>query len=121
MANPLLSPYFSATPYLLGDRNVVKYSVQPCAVSTDRRDPFKDSPDSLRLNMKKFLDVKEGAPACFQFMVQRRSDPGAMSVEDSRVPWDQDKSKFIPVATVTIPLQEFSSEGQTRFCENLSF
>lgn len=121
MANPLLSPYFSATPYLLGDRNVVKYSVQPCAVSTDRRDPFKDSPDSLRLNMRKSLDVMEGAPACFQFMVQRRSEPAAMPVEDSRVPWDQDKSMFQPVATVTIPIQDFSSEGRKRFCENLSF
>lgn len=121
MANPLFFRYFSATPYLLGEKHVVKYAVQPCTVNPDLRNHFSDSPDYLRLNMSKFLNVKEGTPACFQFMVQRRSERGAMPVEDSRVPWDQEKSAFVPVATLTIPVQEFDGEGSMRFCENLSF
>lgn len=121
MTNPLFAPYFSATPYLLGEANVVKYSVQPCTVNPDLRNHFEDSPDYLRLNMAKSLDAREGKPACFQFLVQKRSDPATMPVEDSRIPWDQVRSKFVPVATLTIPVQEFSGEGRMRFCEDLSF
>ncbi len=121
MINPLFAPYFSATPYLLGDIHAIKYAVLPCAVSPERRNRFAHSPDYLRLNMRRSLDVKEGAPACFQFMVQRRSEPKSMSVEDSRVPWDQEKSPFVPVATLAIPVQGFDGEAPMRFCENLSF
>lgn len=121
MLNPLFSPYFSATPYLLGEKNTIKFSARPCFESPDRRNYFPDSPDYLRLNMRRSLDAGDGKPACFQFMVQNRADPETMSVEDSRIPWDQAKSKFIPVATITIPVQDFSSERQMRFCENLSF
>ncbi|MDD5304467.1 MAG: catalase family protein [Elusimicrobia bacterium] len=121
MKNPLFFRYFSATPYLLGEKNIVKYSVEPCAANPDPLGRFGDSPDSLRLNMAKSLDVREGKAACFRFMVQRRSDPGTMSVEDSRIPWDRARSPFTPVATVTIPVQDFSSEKRMRFCEDLSF
>lgn len=121
MRNPLFSPYFSATPYLLGENNVIKFSAQPCTESPDMRNHFAGSPDYLRLNMERSLDVQKGKPACFRFMVQKRADPGAMSVEDSRIPWDQGQSAFVPVATITIPAQEFSSARQMRFCENLSF
>ena len=119
--NPLFAPYFSATPYLLGGKNVVKYSARPCAENPDIKNSSSDSPDYLRLNMAKYLDAQGGKSACFRFMVQKRVEPETMPVEDSRVPWEQLKSRFIPVATVTIPVQEFSSERQMRFCENLSF
>lgn len=119
--NPLFSPYFSATPYLLGEKNVIKFAVRPCAASPDLQNRFRGSPDYLRLNMTRSLDVRDGEPACFEFMVQKRADPETMSVEDSRIPWDQRKSAFIPVATMTIPVQEFAGEKQMRFCENLSF
>lgn len=121
MTDPLFAPYFSATPYLLGERNVVKYAVRPCAPDPDPRDRFAGSPDSLRLNMASSLSAEKGAPACFKFMVQRRADPATMPVEDSRIPWDQRKSAFVPVATIVVPVQEFSSAGQMRFCEDLSF
>ena len=121
MMNPLFSPYFSTTPYLLGEKNIVKFSAQPCTEGPDMQNHFADSPNYLRLNMKRSLDVRDGKPACFRFMMQKRTEPGAMPVEDSRIPWDQDKSQFVPVATMTIPVQDFSSERQMRFCENLSF
>lgn len=121
MANPLLSSYFSATPYLLGAKNVIKFAARPCAGSADAPNKFPDSPDYLRLNMKKSLDIRDGKPVCFQFMVQNRSEPHTMSVEDSRIAWDEGKSPFTPVAIISIPAQEFSSEAQMRFCENLSF
>ncbi|MFA6319208.1 MAG: catalase, partial [Elusimicrobiota bacterium] len=84
MVNPLHSRYFSATPNLLGDKNIVKYSAQPCVESPDMRNHFAGSPDYLRLNMQKSLDVRDGKPACFRFLVQKRTDPEAMPVEDPR-------------------------------------
>jgi hypothetical protein len=119
--NPLFAPYFSATPYRLGEKGVVKYSARPCPGSAAPAGGFAGERDSLRLNMRRSLDVREGKPACFQFLVQTRADPATMSVEDSRVPWDRSRAAFTPVATVLIPVQEFSSERQDRFCENLSF
>lgn len=121
VVNPLVSRYFSTTPYLLGDKSVIKFAVMPCAGSPDAKNDFAGSGDYLRLNMAKSLDVSHGGPACFRFMVQRRTQPATMSVEDSRLPWDQAASPFVPVATITIPVQEFSGEHQMRFCENLSF
>lgn len=121
MINPLFSPYFSTTPYLLGEKNVIKFSARPCTESPDLQNHFADSSDYLRLNMQKSLDVRDGKPACFRFMVQKRVEPETMPVEDARIPWDQGRSAFIPVATITIPAQEFSSERQMRFGENLSF
>lgn len=120
MTNPLLSEYFSATPYALGE-NVVKYSARPCMQSSGAQNHFQNSPDFLRLNMERFLKVGREAPACFDFMVQRRGHSRTMSVEDSRVPWDQEKSGFVPVATIVVDAQDFSSAEQMRFCENLSF
>lgn len=119
--NPLFAPYFSATPYTLGERSVVKYAAEPCAPDPDPRGLFGGSPDRLRLSMARTLDPRGGTGACFRFLVQRRSDPAEMSVEDSRVPWDRAKSEFLPVATLSIPPQEFSGERQARFCEDLSF
>lgn len=121
VTNPLFSRYFSMTPYALGGKNVVKYSARPCSESFDGGNHFAGSPDYLRLNMKRSLEVSSGTAACFQFMVQKRAEPATMSVEDSRIPWDQGKSRFIPIATIAIPAQEFSSEEHMRFCENLSF
>lgn len=117
--DPLRGAYFSATPYQLGERGVVKYAARPCAAApAGSRD---GSPDYLRRAMARSLDVKEGSPACFTFMVQRRSEPEAMPVEDSRVPWDQERSPFKAVATLSIPVQEFSSEAHRRWCEDLAF
>lgn len=120
VVDPMQASYFSATPYQLGERSVVKYAARPCEAARlrARRD---GSPDFLRLAMMRSLDVKEGSPACFQFMVQRRSEPATMPVEDARIPWDQEKSPFVPVATVTIPVQEFPGEAHARWCENLAF
>jgi len=121
ITDPLQGPYFSATPYLLGERSVVKYSARPCEPRAAGPNANAGSPDYLRLNMARSLDPRDGAPACLRFLVQRRTDPAAMSVEDSRVPWDQARSPFVPVATVTIPSQSFDGEKRARFCENLSF
>ena len=44
-----------------------------------------------------------------------------MPVEDPTIVWDEIKAPFIEVATIRIPKQQFNSEAQQTFCENLSY
>ncbi len=59
--------------------------------------------------------------SCFRFMVQPQLDAKTMPIEDATVLWDERRSPFVPVATITIPRQRFDSPAQVRFCENLSY
>ena len=59
--------------------------------------------------------------ACFTFTVQPQTDPVTMPVEDPTIVWDEIKAPFIEVATIRIPKQQFDSEAQQTFCENLSY
>jgi hypothetical protein len=54
-------------------------------------------------------------------MVQRQGDPERMPVEDPTIRWSERASPFLTVATIRIPPQEFTSEAQQAFAENLSF
>lgn len=114
--NLLRLRYWSTTPYLLGSTPAVKYSAQPC-------DPTADAPpgvgtDFLREAMKTSLDSSE---ACFNFMVQVQRDAFAQPIEDASAPWGELDAPFVTVAKVRIPTQNFDSEAQQTFCENLSF
>jgi hypothetical protein len=77
-----------------------------------------DDANFLRLNLVRHL-AERGAE--FDFMVQRRTRPDAMPVEDPTVEWRESDSPFVPVARITIPKQTFDSPEQMTFCENLSF
>ena len=44
-----------------------------------------------------------------------------MPIEDPSINWKESDSPFITLATINIPIQEFDSEEQVAFCENLSF
>ncbi|GJG89516.1 hypothetical protein tb265_46970 [Gemmatimonadetes bacterium T265] len=121
--NPLLQRFFSMTPYTLGAR-YVKYSAEPITCSDHRvlhdssANPATRDPDYLRAAMEKTL---ANGDACFRFMVQSQTDTAAMPVEDATVVWDEARSPFVPVATITIPRQQFAGAEQMRFCENLSY
>lgn len=127
--NPLNIPYFSATPYRLGERSsasrkAVKYSISrvACAsesfaqISADPKDP--KTPNYLRDSLRSSLRLQD---ACFDMSVQF-FDPSARraqeAIEDPRIEW---KSPFVRVARLRIPKQEFDTATQNEFCENLSF
>ena len=60
--------------------------------------------------------------ACFIFQVQvQRPDAGGMSLDDATEAWAEEDAPFVPLATISIPRQDFSGEEQAQFCENLSF
>jgi len=114
--SPLDNRYWSTTPYLFGNGRAVKYSAKPCGTETAAL-PAELTADYLRGAMKQQLTSKG---ACFDFMVQLQTDPVAMPIENALTEWSAEVSPFQKVARLTIPAQQFDSEAQNLFCDNLS-
>ncbi len=77
--------------------------------------------DYLLQTLKRNLKTRE---AVFEFRVQPQTDPVAMPVEDVSVVWDEAVSRPIPVATLTIDVQDVDSpEGRAlaEECETMAF
>ena len=95
----------------------VKVSAAPCTkqpvAKVDRKDP-----NFLRAEMKAELAKDD---ACFALMVQPQVRGKNMPVEDPTVEWSERDSPFVTVASITVRKQEFDTERQNEFCENLSF
>jgi catalase len=107
--------YWSMSAYRFAD-SACKYSVRP--VGPESTFTATDDPNFLRANLVRHL---AGRDAAFDFMVQSRTNPDTMPVEDPTITWDETASPFVPVARITIPKQVFDSPEQMTFCENLSF
>jgi len=109
--------FFSLSAYKFGPDMNVKVSAAPCTrqpvVKVDRKDP-----DFLRAEMKAELAKDD---ACFDLMVQPQVPGRNMPVEDPTVNWSERDSPFVKVATITVRKQEFDTDRQNEFCENLSF
>jgi len=115
--SPLRTQYFSNTAYKLGPHNI-KFSAQSCSPAEIDPGQDKTDPDFLRKTMAEELKTGEG---CFNFMVQLQDPDKYMPIEDPSILWKESDSAFITVAKIIIPNQEFDSEQQQQFCENLSF
>lgn len=115
--SPLLTRYWSTTPYQLGPQQVVKYSLIPQA-GVVTKIPTNARPDFLRENMVKQLQEKD---FYFDFCVQLQTDPDLMPVEDPGKRWPEHISPFIKVATLTIPRQTFDTPEQNAYGIRLSF
>jgi len=115
--SPLWSSYFSNTAYKLGPHNI-KFSAQPCQPGASKYPVDETDPDFMRHNLARELAEEEG---CFDFKIQLQDPASNMPIEDPSIEWSESDSPYIPVARIRIPEQEFSSEEQMQFCENLSF
>lgn len=116
VASPFEITYWSASPYWLGlpdtvGSRAVKYSLVPRSAGTEPpRDPEQLPADYLSQAVARHLKAR---PAEFDFRVQLQADPVAMPVEDVSVEWDENVSKPIPVAMLTIGAQDVDSpEGR---------
>lgn len=116
VVNPLQIRYWSQTPFALGPHGV-KYSAEPNGRRTDRK-PISDGSNYLEDAMARQLASGE---ASFDFMVQRRTDPREMPIEDPTIRWKERASPFRKVATIIIPSQDFASKARKDFAEGLSF
>ena len=119
IANPLDARYWSMVPYQLGvgpQRKAVKFSAKQCSILTQAI-PKSPAPDYLRQALRSTL---RSGDACMELLVQPRTSD-SMSVENPQIEWKEAQAPFYKVASILIPKQDFDTEEQNRFCENLSF
>ncbi|AUC80769.1 SRPBCC family protein [Lacinutrix sp. Bg11-31] len=113
--NPLEIPYWSTQPYRFGALDkAVKYYLKPSADNCYVNENIKE-PHYLKINMAQTL---YNHPAKFDFFVQFQTDATTMPIEDPTVPWT---SQYVKLATLEIPPQQFNTNKQLEFGENLSF
>jgi len=126
-SSPLELTYWSCSPYWLGspltvDGRAVKYSLVPCFKGTTApKDPNGMPGDYLNHVLKQHLKTKE---TVFEFRVQPQTDPVTMPIEDASIVWDEEISKPVHIATLTIGVQDLdSTEGRalTEECEKMAF
>ena len=126
VASPLVT-YWSGSPYWLGPSgttggHAVKYSLVPRFEATAPPSAPDSKPnDYLTQTLSRYLKTHE---AVFEFRVQPQTDPVAMPVEDTSVEWDEEVSQPVPVATLTIGVQDLDSpEGRAlaEECETMAF
>lgn len=113
--NPLATQFWSTTPSRFGDGGAMKFTAAPSTLTPQPPPKAGASPDYLRAAMKTHL--KDRA-AKFDFRVQLQEDPKEQPIEDPTVEW---ATRFISVATIRIPSQDFDTPGRMAFGENLSF
>lgn len=115
--SPVDIRYWSTTPYLFGPDRAAKYSIVPTSsyVSTL---PDKPGETYLSDNLQQHLSQ---ADATFDFMVQLRTDPQTMPIENAAEEWREDKAPFVKVATVRIPQQQFRTPERDAMAKALSF
>jgi catalase len=118
----LRARYWSQVPYRLGP-HIVKYSARPDTGQAPHtpqggRLAGDGDPDFLR---KRLAARLQDSDAHFEFLVQRRRDPGRMPVEDATIEWPEALSPFERVATIEIPRQVFDCPAQNALAEQLCF
>ncbi len=119
ISNPLSARYWSMVPYQLGvgpRRKAVKFSARPCSIETETI-PKNPAHDYLRDALRSTLQSRD---ACMELLVQPRTSE-SMSVENPQIEWKEAQAPFYKLASILIPRQEFDTDEQNRFCENLSF
>jgi hypothetical protein len=99
IASPLLSRYWSTTPYRLGTEHVVKYSARPCDGESDGA-----GDDYLTKVLAAHLGNDD---ACFEFLIQAQTDARQMPTEDATIEWDDEDSPFLKAGVIRIPVPPF--------------
>lgn len=126
--SPLLAQYYSASAYKLGPENNIKFSAKPAQCADDAGQAAFSTPGSWNASKGNYKFLRErmkqqlgSGPACFDFMVQLQVPGKQMPVEDATIVWDEKDSPFVTVAKLSIPPQQFDTDANNEFCENLSF
>lgn len=94
---PLSTPYWSTTPYRLGE-HVVKYKVVP--LSDHRPGPRIVGPNGRRTALRDQLDQ---GPGVLAFGVLLQTDPRKQPIEDPSVNWEDHGAEFHPLGELHIP------------------
>ena len=95
----------SSLPFRRGDE-IIKYRLEPATPPEDVPD---DATDYLATDLVNRLAKREYR---FTLSVQFRTDPDAMPLDQATVDWPEDRSPYIPVATLVLPRQDVEADGQ---------
>lgn len=115
--SPVDIRYWSTTPYLFGPDRAAKYSIVPTSSYVSSL-PEKPGDTYLSDNLQQHLSQ---ADATFDFLVQIRTDPETMPIENAAVEWREDEAPFVKVATLRIPQQQFRTPERDAMAAALSF
>ena len=119
VSSALATELWSVIPFRFGDGDYAKYKIEPEEVPGGPLvDPDPDDPNYLRKDLERRLSVGE---ARYRFLVQRRTDPATMPLDEATVPWSEEASKPIHVATLVLPRQDVTARGQAHYGETLAF
>ena len=121
-ASPVDNNYFSASAFLLGPDQVMRFRVRPVFRST--AEPNVTDPNYLRAALVKRLSDCKAGDVVFHFEVHVRPassiDPD-QDIENASHLWEETSTSYWHVATLTIPLQEFDTTELRERCERLVF
>lgn len=115
VASVLATPYWSGLPFSFGE-TYAKYKLEPTLYIDP---PATDPADPTYLAADLATRLKAGE-ARFRFMVQLRTAPDRMPLDEATVVWSEDLSPPIHVADLVIPAQDINARGQADYGENLS-
>lgn len=117
-----MNQYWSRTSYKFGNTSV-RYLLRPfkgsrTTSSTEQilgalRSLFTGTPAKEHYLREKLLAPLKEQDLCFDFCIQPFVDPLHTPIEDAYIEWKEFDSPPIPIATLTIPRQEFDLRLQT--------
>ena len=121
-ASPEDNIYHSGAPYLLGNDYVMKYSVKPVACPSGIAPNITDA-NYLRTALTKRLTSAGATDIVLEFQIQIRTKADLAGkleteIENACTEW---KDRFVTVARITIPPQDFNTKEAILRCENLFF
>lgn len=111
----LTTTYWALLPFSFGEGQVVKYRLDP---ETPPENVPSDAADYLATDMANRLSEREYR---FRFMLQRRTNPETMPLDEATVKWPESDSPFIQVATLILSRQDLRTHGQAEYGQSLAF
>jgi L-Lysine epsilon oxidase N-terminal/L-lysine epsilon oxidase C-terminal domain len=111
----LTTTFWAILPFGAGAGQIVKYRLDP---ETPPENVPSDAPDYLATDLVNRLSEREYR---FRFMVQRRTNPATMPLDEATVGWPEAESPFIPVATLVLLRQSVQARGQAEYGQSLAF
>jgi hypothetical protein len=111
----LTTTYWALLPFAAGAGPAVKYQLLPETAPENVPD---DAPDYLATDMRNRLLEREYR---FRFMVQRRTNPATMPLDEATVEWPEAESPYVQVATLVLPRQDIDARGQAEYGQSLAY
>lgn len=110
----LTTTYWAILPFRLGDE-IVKYKLEP---ETTPENVPDDAPDYLKTDFENRLAVRDYR---FRFLIQKRTNPKTMPLDEATVNWPESESPFVHLATLIIPRQDVCERGQADYGQGLAY